>query len=685
MTIRTISVILLSFLTTLIFAQSKNVEFNSKNFPNRENELKQALKDIEDGKYYYNNGFGNSEIAIDYFLRANRFNPNNAELHYYVGLCYLDVLPISEAIKHLYIAYELNPQVSPEFELKLGIAYHTNLDFDQAIEHYKKFKRSLKPNEVSTYQEYIDRKIFECECGITMKQNPQRVVVESLGSNINSIFNDYGPIVVPDESVLYFTSRRDNTTGGNKDNNDFEYFEDIYLAENKGEYWFPAKNMGKEINSIYHDAIIGLSPDGQTLLMYIDENGGDVFYSKLKGDKWSSPKPFPSPINSKYHEPAASLAYDNRGLFFVSDRPGGYGEKDIYYSKQDKNGKWSEPENLGAAINTKYNEIGVFAMPDGKTIYFSSQGHTTMGGYDIFKSTFENGRWGEPVNLGYPINSAGNDVFFSISASGRHGYFSSVRNGGFGGQDIYMVNFFGPEKEPVMNNEDNLIAGSDRANQESVIEKLEQISTTKLMLVKGQITDAISGYPVQAQIEIVDNSKNELIATFESNSSTGRYLVSLPAGKNYGIAVKADDYLFHSENFDVSDNDGFKVVVKDIRLKKVEVGNQITLNNIFFEFQKSELNMESISELNRLVDLMKTYPTLKIEVAGHTDNIGGEEYNLKLSQDRAKAVVDYLVKNGISASRLTFIGYGLTKPVATNETEEGRKLNRRSEIKIIEK
>ncbi len=685
MILRTITLIFILYFSSSVIAQEKNVDFTAKNFPGKDKEMKQAIKDIEDGKYFYSGGMGNSEIAIDYFLRANRFNPNNAELHYYIGLCYLDVLPVTESIKHLYIAYELNPNVSSDFDYKLGIAYHLNLDFDKAIDQFKKYKRSLKPEELKLLTNQIDRKIFECESGKILKQNPQRVVVENLGSNINSHFNDYGPIVTPDESILFLTSRRDNTLGGEKDNSDFEYFEDIYLSENKGLYWFPAKNIGPDINTNYHDAVVGLSPDGQTLLLYMDENGGDIFISKLKGDHWSKPRSVGSPINSKYHEPAASFAYDNRGLFFVSDRPGGYGEKDIYYSKQDKNGKWSEPENLGAAINTKYNEIGVFALPDGKTIYFSSQGHTTMGGYDIFKSTFENGRWGEPVNLGYPINSAGNDVFFSMSASGRHGYFSSVRPEGKGGQDIYMVNFFGPEKDPVLNTEDNLIAGSDRANQESVIEKLEHINTTKLTLVKGQITDAISGYPVHALIEIVDNSKNEIIATFESNSSTGKYLVSLPSGINYGIAVKADDYLFHSENFDVSINDGFKVVAKDIRLKKVEVGNQIALNNIFFEFQKSDLNMESISELNRLVDLMKNYPTLKIEVAGHTDNVGGEEYNLKLSQDRSKAVVDYLVKNGISQSRLTFTGFGLTKPVATNDTEEGRKLNRRSEIKIIEK
>jgi outer membrane protein OmpA-like peptidoglycan-associated protein/tetratricopeptide (TPR) repeat protein len=679
-----VSLLFLIFATALI-AQDKNVAFTKENFPGKAEELKKALRDIDDGDYYYNNGLGNMEIALEFYIQANRFNPNNALLNYKIGLCYLTVKPVESALKYFYIAQELDPEVAPELDYSLARAYHMMLDFDKAIELYKKYKRSLSPEDLRTLSDEIDKKISECETGKELIKHPVRVRIENMGGGINSRFPDYGPIINSDESFLFFTSRREGTTGGDKDNSDFEYYEDIYYSEYKTNYWAPPVNIGSPINTYGHDAIIGLSPDGNSILIYKDNNGGDIYISKLNGTKWSKPKPIGSPVNSKYQENSGTFSFDGRGLYFVSDRPGGYGGKDIYFSRMDKNGHWSEPVNLGATINTKYNEIGVFMLPDGKTLYFSSQGHNTMGGYDVFKSVFENGKWTEPVNIGYPINSADNDVFFSVSASGRHGYYSSVREDGMGGQDIYLINFFGPEKHPVMNLEDNLIASRESADLEVSMEKFETIHTTKLTLVKGQITDALSGKPLLARINLVDNETGELIATFESNSASGKYIVSLPSGKNYGISVQAEDYLFHSENFDISDTAEYREVVKNIQLKRVEVGNEIALHNIFFDYKKSDLTKESIAELNNLVKLLNQYPTLKIEISGHTDNVGDAEYNQKLSVARAKAVVDYLIGKGISASRLSYVGFGFSKPVASNDTEEGRKLNRRSEFKIISK
>lgn len=677
--------LIIVFISVNVFSQTKNVEFTKDNFPDKIQELKKVLKDIEDGDYYYNNGIGNMEIALEFYMKANRFNPNNALINYKIGLCYIEVKPVKQAIKYFYIAQELNPNVASDFIYNLARAYHLNLDFDKAIELYKQYKRSLSPTELSEFSDELDKKISECEAGKELIKHPVRVKIENMGGGINSRFPDYGPIINSDESFLYFTSRREGTTGGDKDQQDFEYYEDIYSARYMTNYWGAAKNLGTTVNTYSHDAIIGITPDGNTILMYKDRNGGDIYLSKLAGDKWTKPKPIGTPVNSKYQENSATFSYDGRGLYFVSDRPGGYGGKDIYFSRMDNDGKWSTPINLGATINTKYNEIGVFMLPDGKTLYFSSQGHNTMGGYDVFKSVFENGKWTEPKNIGYPINSADNDVFFSVSASGRHGYYSSVREYGMGDQDIYMINFFGPEKNPVFNNEDNLIASREGANLEVSMEKFETIHTTKLTLVKGQVTDAISGTPLLAQIDLFDNETGEIIATFESNSVSGKYIVSLPSGKNYGLSVRAEDYLFHSENFNIADSAEFREVVKNISLKKVEVGSEIALHNIFFDYKKSELTKESMAELNRLVKLMNQYPTLKIEISGHTDNVGDEEYNQKLSVQRAKAVVDYLINNGISSGRLTYVGFGYDKPIAPNDTEEGRRLNRRSEFKIIGK
>ncbi len=675
----------LLILSLVAFPQAKNVAFNPENFPGKEAELKKALRDIDDGDYYYNNGVGNMELALEYYMNAQRFNPNNAMLNYKIGLCYLTVKPVESALKYFYIAQELDPAVSPDLDYNLAKAYHLNLDFQKAISLYKKYKRSLSPDDLRKLSDEIDKKIAECETGMELVKKPVRVRIENLGSAVNSRFPDYGPIINSDETILYFTSRREGSTGGDKDPQDFEYYEDIYYSLYKKNYWAPPVNIGSPINTYGHDAIIGLSPDGNSVLIYKDRNGGDIYISKLEGEKWSRPKPIGTPVNSKYQENSATFSYDGRGLYFVSDRPGGYGGKDIYFSRKGKDGKWSEPVNLGASVNTKYNEIGVFMLPDGRTLYFSSQGHNTMGGYDVFKTVFENGKWTEPVNLGYPINSADNDVFFSVSANGRHGYYSSVREDGMGGQDIYLINFFGPEKHPVTSLEDNLIASKEAAVKEVAMEKFEKIHTTKLTLVKGTVTDALSGQPLQAEINLIDNETGEVIATFESNSVSGKYIVSLPSGRNYGISVMAEDYLFHSENFDIPDSAEYREVVKNIRLKKVEVGNEIALHNIFFDYKKSDLTKESIAELNNLVRLMKQYPTLKIEISGHTDNVGDAEYNQKLSVARAKAVVDYLIKHGINSSRLTYVGYGFSKPIAPNDTEEGRRLNRRSEFKIISK
>lgn len=673
------------FTINLTYGQEKNVEFTKENFPGKESELKSALRDITDGDYYYNDGRGNMELALGFYIQANRFNPNNALLNYKIGLCYLEVKPVSMALKYLYISQELDPNVSADLNYNLARAYHLSLDFDKAIELYEKYKRSLSPDKLREMSSEIDKKITECVAGKELVKNPVRVKIENMGGGINSQYPDYGPIVNADESILYFTSRREGTTGNDKDQVDFEYYEDIYSTEYKINYWAPPVNLGTTINTYGHDALIGLSPDGNSLLNYRDRDGGDIYISYLKGNEWSRPKPLDAPINSKYQENSATFSFDGRGLYFVSDRPGGYGGKDIYFSRMDKKGKWSEPINLGAAVNTKYDEIGVFMLPDGKTLYFSSKGHYSMGGYDVFKSVFEDGKWSEPQNIGYPINSADNDVFFSISASGRHGFYSSVRPEGMGGQDIYLINFYGPEKHPVFNNEDNLIATKENADLEIYMEKFETIHTTQLTLVKGQITDALNGLPIAATIDLVDNETGEVIATFESNSVSGKYIVSLPSGKNYGISVRAEDYLFHSENFDIPAQAEYREVEKNIALKKVEVGSEIALHNIFFDYKKSELTRESVTELNNLVKLMNQYPTIKIEISGHTDDVGDEDYNQKLSVDRAKAVVDYLISKGISSARLSYVGYGFTRPIAPNDTEEGRRLNRRSEFKIISK
>ncbi len=679
------SLIIALFLVASISVKAQNVEFNKENFPKKEKEFKEARANFNQGVKYYELGRGSYLIALDYFLKANTFNPNNAELNYYIGSCYLNTVQKLNSIPYFEKSLTLNPTQFPDTKYLLARAYHLNSEFDKAIALYQEYKKSLTGDDLKELGADVDKKIEECNNGKLLMLTPARVFIDNLGPVVNSTYREYSPLINADESVLFFTSRRDNTLGGQKDPTDNMYFEDIYISEKVNGVWTTPKNPPSPLNSKEHDATIGLSPDGQTLLIYKGSDGGDIYECHLKGSEWSTPKKLSSAINTKYHESSASISFDGKTIYFVSNKPDGLGGSDIYYATLDKKGNWGEPKNIGAPINTTFDEEGVFIHPDGKTLYFSSRGHNTMGGFDIFKSTLENGKWSDPVNLGYPINSPDDDVFFSISASGAHGYYMSIKPGGYGDRDLYIITFLGAEKPLVNNTEDNLIASLTQPVSETVIEKTVAIKENQVTILKGKILDELTLNPLGAVIEITDNEKNEIVATFESNSATGKYLVSLPSGKNYGIAVKSEGYLFHSENLNIPPTTIYQEITKDIKLNKLAIGSTIVLNNIFFDFNKAVLRPESIPELERLIKLMTDFPTLKIEISGHTDNIGTAAYNKPLSENRAKSVVDYLISKGIDKTRMTFVGYGFDKPIATNDTEDGRQQNRRTEFKIISK
>jgi outer membrane protein OmpA-like peptidoglycan-associated protein/tetratricopeptide (TPR) repeat protein len=674
-------------ITANIFAQ--NIEFTKDNFKDNKDGLKEAKNNIEKGDELFALATVFYKQALDpFYLSAQKFNPNNALLNYKIGKCYLYSNYKLKSIPFLEKALQLNPAVDPQIHYLLGKAYHLNMEWDKAIKSFQTFQQTLKGEELTLMMGEVNVHISQCLTGKEMVKNPVRVFIDNVGAEINSQFPDYGPVISADESVMLFTSRRTNSTGGKIDPEINENFEDIYISTRKDGKWSPAINMGSPINTDNHDANSGLSADGQKFLIYIGNNNGDLYESELKGDKWSKPDHMIKNINTSYHESSACYSPDGKSVYFVTDKPdGGLGDRDIYISNKDEKGKWGKAINLGPTINTQYGEEGVFIHPDGKTLYFSSQGHKSMGGYDIFKSVLntETKVWSEPENIGYPVNTPDDDVFFVTSASGKHGYYASFNATGYGEKDIYMVTFLGLEKPMIQNNEDNLLASQAAPVKETVIAPVLAIKEAQLTILKGVITDYLTKQPLEATIEIVDNLKNEVIASFTSNSSTGKYLVSLPAGRNYGIAVKKENYLFHSENFDIPNTAAYQEVVKDVALKNIAVGSKIILKNIFFDFDKATLRPESTNELERLTKLLNDVPTLKIEISGHTDSKGADEYNKSLSNNRAKAVLDYLVKAGISAGRLTSVGFGEEQPIATNDTDEGRQLNRRTEFKILSK
>ena len=680
-------IITLLALLIALSTQAQNVDFSKNNFPDAKDGLKEAKRNLDKGDELFNQGMVFYKQALEPYLLAQAFNAKNAYLNFKIGKCYLASNTKLKSIPYLESALLLDPTVDAQLHFVMAQAYHLNLQWDKAIAEYQAFQRvPANTPELRNIAGNINHYIEQCNTGKELEKKPVRVFVDNVGGELNSAYPDYGPVISADESVMLFTSRRPSTTGGKMDPNINEYMEDIYISTQQNGKWTTAKNLGPPVNTEDHDANSGLSADGQKFLVYYGRNNGDLYEAEANGNNWNEPQKLNKNINTEYHESSACYSADGNSLYFVSDKPDeSIGDRDIYVSKKEANGKWGKAVNLGPTINTKYGEEGVFIHPDGKTLYFSSEGHNSMGGYDIFKSVWENGSWGTPVNLGFPVNSPDNDVFFVISASGKHGYYSTFNEKGFGEKDIYKITFLGAEKPMVLNNEDNLLASITAPIKETVIAPTVQIKEAQLTIMKGIITDALSNQPLEATIEIIDNKLNQLIASFKSNSSTGKYLVSLPAGKNYGIAVKREGYLFHSENFDIPTTAAFQSVTKDVALKNVAVGSKIILKNIFFDVSKATLRDESTSELERLAKLLNDIPTLKIEISGHTDSKGADDYNKKLSDNRAKAVVDYLISKGIFTERLTYKGYGKDQPIASNDTEDGRQQNRRTEFKVLSK
>ena len=679
--------ILLTTSLLTINARAQSVEFSKDEFGDNKQGLKEALREIKAGDEAYQADPAHYGEALPHYLAAQQFNANNAALNVKIGDCYLHSGTKTQALPFLQKAKALDPAADPRLHYLLARALHLSAKWAEAAKEYQLSSPTNGRDQTNETEpvtaEDLARRIRECHNGQELERNPVRVFIDNAGPAVNSAYSDYGPVVTADEATLLFTSRRPTGPNAPKDPGTDGYFEDIYQTTARGREWQPAANLGAPVNSAGHDATVGLAPDGQRLLVYADENGGDLRETELHGTTWTKTQRLPGRINSKYHESSAAYSPDGRYLYFVSDKPeGGRGGRDIY--KIDLAGQ-GQPENLGPAINTPYGEEAVFLMPDGKTLYFSSEGHNSMGGYDIFKSTLRNGQWSEPENLGWPINTPDDDVFFVTSASGRHGYYSSDRPGGLGGKDIYQITFLGPEKPPVLSEESPLLASRLAPLAQPPLAPPVAVATAQVTILKGTVTDAATRQPLEATIELVDNASSQVIASFHSNATSGKYLVSLPSGTNYGIVVRQEGYLFHSENFDLPTGAAYAEVVKDIPLKKLEVGVVIVLNNIFFDTGKATLRPESTAELARLQTLLSEQPAIRLEMAGHTDNVGKPAANQDLSQRRAQAVVSYLTTHGIAADRLTAAGYGDTRPVTSNTTPAGRQLNRRTEFKVTGK
>ena len=648
--------------------------------------FKEAWKSIKDGDKHFREGKGTYGQARDMYLFANQYNPNNAELNYKIGTCYLFSDDKYVAIDYLLRAFDLNEEVSKDINLLLGKAYQLVLEFEDAASHYKAHKLTLDEDEQEAYNEVLAKSLTECQHGRSLSQDPVRVILQNLGEGVNSKYDDYNPIFAYEDTALYFTSRR--PFGKAKRNPmDNKYNEDIYRSTASSTGFENAIRLEKPFNSENNEALVGVSEDGNRLLIYrghVDNGNLEIISYKPEKKKWSKAKSIDGKLLSKDGETSACLSPDGMELFYVSRNSKlTTGGKDILFSRLNEKGKWEEPRNIGGLINTPYDEEGVYITPDGKYLYFASQGHNSMGGFDIFRSErSENGDWAAPENLGYPINTPDDEVFYVMDKTGDYAYYSTIREGGKGSRDIYKVVFLGSEKELVTSMKDQLLAGPAKKKSGFLtLPDLPQLDTT--IVVTGHVLDTLDGVlPVLATLSYMDpeGSIQEIHAV---TNDSGVYVVRLPEATIYGVEINATGYLYFLDILDLLGHNGEDRVVQDFYLQKIEVGTKVVLDNIYFQTGKAVLRPESNDALDLVVRFLENNPDMKLEISGHTDNTGSLRINQKLSRERAKSVVSYLVGRGIPDTMLVYEGYADTEPVAPNDTSEGREKNRRVEFKVL--
>lgn len=608
----------------------------------------QSLKSIEkEAKELFK--YEDYRDALPLYKKLLDAQPENPEYLTRYGICCLASDNKRDAIPFLLRARDKEYN-KDRINYYLGRAFHLNHDFEQAIAYFDLYKKELNPVKDITKIASVNKEIQACLYGMELIKAPVPVKIENLGPEVNSPYPEFVPIVSGDERILFFTSRRPNTTGGGIETATQHFYEDIYFTEKNGNgTWSEPTSF--QHNTAGHDACVSLSPGGDKLFLYRHENNGDFYVSTLKGSSWSVPVRLEDGINTKYSETSLAVSPDGKILFFSSDRPGGYGGLDLYYSVWE-GGRWSLPVNAGSTINTPENEDAPFIHADGTTLYFSSQGHNSMGGYDIFSSQFDirKNYFSAPVNIGYPINTADDDIFFVWSPDGTRAYFSSFREDGFGEKDLYMLTRETPK--------------------------------VSMMVLRGQVYSEMNEVPLGAKIIVLDRETGEVVQQFESNSLSGRYLALLHPGKKYRIVVEQPGYVPFFENFEMDETGTFFEHEKDFRLKRLNMGIIASVQNNFYE---AGLRKGQLDALEKVFKFMQDNPDLYFEIAGHTDSIGSDEVNYRLSDKRAEEVVSYLTANGVDRERLFPVGYGKEHYIADNDTEEGRMQNCRTEIIIIKK
>lgn len=588
---------------------------------------------------------GNYNESIKTLQDAIKIEPRYAEAFLSIAGLYFEQKNYVQAIEY----YEKAKAIDSSWFKDYNLPYSINLagigEFQKALKAVDEFLSIPNLNAQSLKAASYRRKTYQFAIDHNSQHPLGNYLFEpkNMGDSINSTQLDYFPSITVDGKEFVFT-RRINAN------------EELYESKFENGHWTKAQPMPGNINSSQGEAGANISQDGQWLIFTgcnfpYGFGSCDLYISYLTPEGWSKPENMGNRINTEAWESGPSLSPDKRDLYFASTRLGGYGGSDIYVSHSLPNGRWSDPENLGPEVNTIADESTPFIHADNQTLYFTSAGHLGYGGTDLFMSKKQSKGWSKPVNLGYPINTIENEGMLVVAADGKTAFLGSDRNDTRGGLDIYTF------------------------------ELKEDVRPARTLWVKGKVFDKKTQKGLPSGVELTDLSTRDVISRVQTDA-TGNYLITLPVGKDYAFNVKRKGYLFFSENFSLSQKAPDSTNI-DIPLQPIEANASVVLKNIFFDLGKFDLKPESTIELDNIFQLLKENPTLKIQISGHTDNIGKAADNMTLSNNRAQAVVKYLVSKGIEPARLSFKGYGATQPVADNSTEAGRAQNRRTELQVI--
>lgn len=631
--------------------------------------------------------FETRKQAREMFIQATDFNPKHAKAHLMAGKAILLTVHKEESLPYLQKAYTLNPEVDEEILYLIGEAHQYSEQFDEAISFFRLYRKQLAKSlsfDKSKKIYDIDWKIFECRNAKIYIANTVDVDIINLSDNINSEYADYAPLITADEKRLIFTSRRPHQSTNSDLAEDFEYYEDIYQSHYENGQWQPAAPFDAAINGDFHNSNIGLSPDGTILYIYTDENGGDILESDFVDGKWTSPKPIKGLVNTPYHENSVTITEDKNTIYFTSDKPGGYGGTDIYKAQLDSKGRWGNPVNLGNKVNTERDEEAPFISKSGVHLYFSSNGHAGMGDLDLYIAEKEDGSddFKEPVNLGYPINSVENDIFFVLNASETHAYYSSVKTSSKGEQDIYKVNM---ERWKAINIDSltaiEVIEITPNVPVVVAIEEPVKFVESDISLILT-ILDEKSLDTLTANVALIEQTNQTVIGGTLNDQSSYEIKFTNMDYTTYRVKIIKEDYLpYESMIHVIGQERRIQKLKETVALRPIE-DSFTGIMNVYFGLDSDQPN--GFEDAQYLEYLMKDNPKITVEISGHTDNSGPVAYNKDLSQRRANSIKNYLIEHGIDAARINAVGYGIEKPIGDNGNRVGRRLNRRTEFKILQ-